>query len=99
MNKLFFEVVVCYDVQENRPRQRLFDSLKDLGLYSIQKSVFWGFVNNAEFKAIYREFKQHLNPKTDKAFVIKTSLKNSILTNGYGYIEGELPNWTEYETI
>ena len=99
MKTLFYEVIVCYDVENNKIRTKLFDALRDFGLIPIQKSVFWGHVNNAEYKAIFREFNQKLNSTTDKAFVVKTRLKAHLQKSGFGYNDYDLPEWKDYETV
>ncbi|MCT7468282.1 CRISPR-associated endonuclease Cas2 [Aliarcobacter cryaerophilus] len=38
---IFYEVLVSYDIEDNKNRKKLFEVLKDMGLNSIQKSVFW----------------------------------------------------------
>ena len=40
---IFYEVLVTYDIEDNKNRKKLFDKLKDMGLNSIQKSVFCPF--------------------------------------------------------
>ncbi len=37
---IFYEVLVSYDIEDNKNRKKLFEELKDMGLNSIQKSVF-----------------------------------------------------------
>ena len=60
--------LVCYDVADNKTRKRLFEYLKDLGLVSLQNSVFWGQLTRAEIAALRREAQKQLDPMTDKIF-------------------------------
>lgn len=42
--------------------------MKDLGLISIQKSVFYGDLNQAEFSAMKKVVLKMLDPESDKCF-------------------------------
>lgn len=82
--KLFFEVLVSYDIEDNKNRKKLFDTLKDMGLVSIQKSVFWGHLKMAEIKLLPNLFAKYCS-KTDKAFFVRADLSKEILNNSTGY--------------
>lgn len=56
--ELYSEVIVTYDVADNKNRKKLREGLLDIGLSDIQKSVFWGRVNKAERKAVTRLFQK-----------------------------------------
>lgn len=85
MNKsLRYEVLVSYDIENNKQRKKIFEQLKDIGLEPIQKSVFWGFLNKAEERAVYRLFAE-LNDGTDKAFLVRAKLGEVIGKYGLGY--------------
>lgn len=79
------EILVCYDISENRNRQRLYDCLKSIGLIPLQESVFWGFVRPAEQRQIEREIGKLLDTETDKAFIVPTNMRDAI---PFGYLEG-----------
>lgn len=81
---LYYEVLVTYDIEENKSRKKLFDELKDLGLVAIQKSVFWGHLKHAELKMLPHFFKKYC-ADGDKAFFVKAKLSNEIVHNGFGY--------------
>lgn len=99
MNKsLRYEVLVSYDVEDNKHRKKLFDQLKDVGLEPIQKSVFWGFLNKAEERAVYRLFK-NLNKETDKAFLVRAKLGNVIGKYGLGYQESDFQPPTSFDVL
>ncbi len=87
---LYTEVIVSYDVEDNKKRKKLFDALKDHGLVDIQKSVFWGRVLPAEKKAIYALFDKLLNKETDKAFIADIKLAEQIKAGSFGYGDGSL---------
>lgn len=83
--KLYNEVVVSYDVADTKQRTKLFNKLKDISLTSIQKSVFWGYLNKAEEDSVKRLLKTHC-AKTDKAFIARVKLSEQIQqNNSVGY--------------
>ena len=81
---LFYEVLVSYDIEDNKNRKKLFDELKDMGLTSIQKSVFWGNLKLAEIKILPYLFEKYCTG-CDKAFFVKANLSKEILKNSFGY--------------
>jgi CRISPR-associated protein Cas2 len=83
--KLYNEVMVCYDIEDNKIRTRLFGRLKDLGLRPIQKSVFWGHLNAAEERAVLRCFRDELDKATDRAFLVRAPLAEAAERNSFGY--------------
>ncbi len=88
--KLTREILVSYDIEDNRSRKKIYDGLKDIGLYPIQKSVFVGDVKTAEEKAVKRLLSQFLDKKTDKSFILCGQIIEQIKTTGIGYKEDEL---------
>jgi CRISPR-associated protein Cas2 len=99
VDKLYNENLVCYDVQDNKKRKKLFDTLKDIGLTSIQESVFWGYLNKAEETAVQRAFKKILDPKGDRAFIARVKLSGQIDKCGFGYDQTQLQKDKSYEII
>ncbi len=82
---LFHEVIVSYDVSDNKLRKKVLDALKDYGLFSIQKSVMWGEVNQAEERAI-RKFLGETLEKEDRAFLLRAgNASEQIQKFGFGY--------------
>ena len=99
MNKsLRYEVLVAYDIENNKQRKKLFEQLKDVGLEPIQKSVFWGFLNRAEERALYRLFEK-LDKETDKAFLVRAKLGTVIGKYGLGYQESDFQPPTSFEVL
>lgn len=82
---LYVRYLVCYDIAENRRRNKFFEFLKDLGLVSLQKSVFAGELNKAELTSLRRYVEQSLDEKTDKVFWLKTDISEHHLKAGIGY--------------
>lgn len=89
--KLYYEVIVAYDIANTKQRTKLFNKLKDISLIPIQKSVFWGHLNQAEENSVKRLLKIHC-VKTDKAFVARIQLAKQVNdNNSAGYDKGDFP--------
>jgi len=82
---LYHKYLVCYDIECNKARKKFFDELKGLGLMPLQKSVFWGQLNRAEYSALQRMAREKLNPEKDKCFWLPTSLTEADLKKAVGY--------------
>jgi CRISPR-associated protein Cas2 len=98
-NKLYQPILVCYDIEDNKVRKKFADTLKDMGLTSLQKSVFWGQLNKAELRSLKREADRLLNAKTDKAFWVKASLNAQNLAECIGYQDIRLLEPDGYEIL
>lgn len=92
------EVLVAYDLEDNKSRTKLFEKLKDLGLCPIQKSVMWGFLSQAEQSAVHRLFNEYLERKTDRAFLIRAELLNQ-RDNFVGVFPASLREECHHETL
>ena len=96
MNKIRREVLICYDVTNSKNRSALYEQLCDLGLRSIQKSVFWGFVNKAEKCLIDDLFKKYLDKTTDRGLLAFTNIAGSSENNYFGHRDDDFKEWDEY---
>lgn len=95
MKNLYHEVLVSYDIEDNRQRGKLFAALKDVALRPVQKSVFWGHVNRAEEQAVRRLLKEFC-AKDDKAFIVRACLSAQIAEKtSVGYCSDEFPSIPE----
>jgi len=99
MGKLHREILVCYDVECDKRRSKLFEALKDIGLRPIQKSVFWGDATRAEMKAIQREFKRLLDPHMDRAVVVDVHLRDSAARDAFGYSGADFPPMVDHHVL
>lgn len=81
--QLYFEVVVSYDIEDNKNRKSLYEDLKDLSLVPIQKSVFCGCLKQAELKILPHLFRRYCAAK-DRAFYVRARL-DELAKNGFGY--------------
>ena len=82
-------MLVCYDVEDDKARKKLADRLKDLGLEPVQKSVMWGFLNEAEEREVPRIFKELLKSGADRAVVLRSDLASEGGAAGFGYGPGD----------
>lgn len=82
---LYQRYMVCYDIVDNKTRTKFMNTLKDIGLFSIQKSVFIGELNQAELRSLIRYARKHLDASEDKVFWLPTSLDEQRLRKGVGY--------------
>jgi len=81
---MYTQIIVSYDISETKKRTKFFEELKDLGLFPIQKSVFWGYVLLSEKRIIKALFKKYCDIKTDKAFISNVLLDKD-MDNVFGY--------------
>lgn len=85
------EIIIAYDIENNKIRTQLFNDLKDIGMISIQKSVMWGRLLPADIKLAKRILASELNKKTDRAFILVSKLTEN--TEFFGLS----PNFEEYD--
>lgn len=67
------QYLICYDIEDNKNRTKLFEKLKDFGLLAVQKSVFYGELSKAEKLAI-KELLSKYCAKSDKAIIASVNL-------------------------
>lgn len=77
--------MVCYDIPDNKVRNRFASSLKDLGLVPLQKSVFYGDLKPAEVKALSKLAKDTLDDNDDRCFWFPCHLNTNTLSDCIGY--------------
>src|SRR5699024_12571256 len=74
-NSTFFPYTTLFrSIVDNKSRTRFMNTLKDLGLFSLQKSVFIGQLNAAELRSLKHYAYKNLNPREDKVFWLPTAL-------------------------
>lgn len=81
----YVKYLVCYDVPDDKVRKVLSESLKDIGLVPLQKSVFYGDLKPPEVKALAVFAKNHLDPNVDKCFWFPCHLEVEQMKNCVGY--------------
>lgn len=95
---MYSQIVVSYDIEDNKNRKKLFEELKDLGLRPIQKSVFWGYVMVSEKRVIKGLFKRYCNINSDKAFMVNATI-NKDLSSSFGYDEDDFKHPESFEIV
>lgn len=80
----YAKYLICYDVENNRKRKKLFDSLKDIGLVPIQKSVFYGDLKPPEFRDMKRSVTALLD-EGDRCLWIQCTLPAYLVRTCPGY--------------
>ncbi|UTJ05936.1 CRISPR-associated endonuclease Cas2 [Arcobacter roscoffensis] len=95
---MYTQIIVGYDISETKKRNKFFDELKDLGLVSIQKSVFWGYVLPSEKRVIKELFKKYCQIETDKAFIVNVTLDKD-LNDSFGYDNEDFSHPESFEIV
>lgn len=91
------QYLVCYDIADNRSRAKVADSLLNLGLLHIQKSVFWGFLSVAEINSIIAGADELLE-SADKLLVTPVNTRNKN-TRYLGHHGGTFTDWRDHASI
>lgn len=95
---MYSQVIVSYDISDTKKRNKFYEELKDIGLVSIQKSVFWGYVLVSEKRVIKELFKKYCDKKTDKAFMSNATIDKD-LKNSFGYSEDDFKHPESFEIV
>ncbi len=94
----YTQIIIAYDIADNKKRVKFYESLKDYGLKPIQKSVFWGYILPSERKSIIASYKDYCDDKSDKVIMVNTSLEQNI-PECFGYIKDLFRKPDDYEII
>ncbi|APF02004.1 TPA: CRISPR-associated endonuclease Cas2 [Legionella pneumophila] len=78
--RLYKEYIVSYDIRDNSIRRTIYERLKDIGLTPVQKSVFWGYLNEPEKRYLTNVLKKEL-AKQDTAFITPCKLTQEYEVN------------------
>jgi CRISPR-associated protein Cas2 len=95
---MYSQVIVSYDISNTKNRNKFFEELKDLGLVSIQKSVFWGYILISEKRVIKNLFEKYCEIETDKAFIANATLDKD-LNDSFGYDEDDFSHPESFEIV
>lgn len=99
MSHPYIEVLVAYDIEENKLRRKVHNLLRDYSLRPIQFSVFWGYLSPAEERAVQRALKEQLDSESDKALVLRVRLSKQIPTGSVGYCAQDFETLKNYELL
>ncbi len=80
----YTQVIIAYDIADNKKRNKFYDKLKDFGLLPIQKSVFWGYILPSERKSIISMYKEYCDMASDKVIMVNAALEQNI-QDCFGY--------------
>ena len=90
---MYSQVLVCYDIENDKKRRKLYEELKDLGLRPVQKSVFWGYLLQSEKRVVKYLLKKYCDKSTDRGFMVNANLdKNLEYSVGYSKDEFKKPD-------
>ena len=89
---IYVKYLVCYDISESKRRRKFVESLKDLGLVSLQESVFYGDLTGPEVGVLRKNVFRFLDKETDKCFWFPCSIPADTLRECFGY-----DNFSYYE--
>ena len=89
MATLYQNLLISYDIQDNRNRRKLATLLKDFGLTPLQKSVFYGYLNQAELRALIHEAQCLIDPETDSLFWQPTHIETLLQKRHIGKCPAE----------
>jgi len=84
------EVLISYDIEDNKTRTKLCNKLRDVGLITIQKSVMWGRLLPADIKLAKRILQTELE-SSDRAFLLVSKLTE------FGNFYGMAPEFEQYD--
>lgn len=96
MSQLRKEYLITYDIVQNKKRNNFFNILKNFGLISIQKSVFWGEMSHSEKLAVIREA-ENLFKQEDKLVITEVNFTQQKMI-AIGYSENQF-QINDYEFI
>lgn len=80
----YTQVIIAYDIADNKKRIKFYETLKDFGLLPIQKSVFWGYILPSERKSIISIYKEFCDIKSDNVIMVNAALEQNI-KDCFGY--------------
>ena len=80
----YTQVIIAYDIADNKKRIKFYETLKDFGLLPIQKSVFWGYILPSERKSIISIYKEFCDIKSDNVIMVNAALEQNI-QDCFGY--------------
>lgn len=96
---IYKKYLVCYDIENDKTRKKVFDLLKDLGLIHLQLSIFYGDLNKAEFNAMKYKIKTLLENSSDKCLWIRCDLNQQSIKDCVGYSNFSYIEPDGYESI
>lgn len=97
-NMNYTQVIIAYDIADNKKRNKFYEALKDFGLLPIQKSVFWGYLLPSERQSIISIYKDFCDIECDKIIMVNAALEQNI-NNCFGYTKEFFRKPDDYDII
>lgn len=94
----YTQVIIAYDIADNKKRIKFYETLKDFGLLPIQKSVFWGYILPSERKSIISIYKEFCDIKSDNVIMVNAALEQNI-QDCFGYSKEFFRKPDDYDII
>ena len=94
----YTQVIIAYDIADNKKRIKFYETLKDFGLLPIQKSVFWGYILPSERKSIISIYKEFCDIKSDNVIMVNAALEQNI-QDCFGYTKEFFRKPDDYDII
>lgn len=92
------EYLIAYDIEDNKIRTRVYKELLKYGLTAVQKSVFWGYLTNAELNSVKRYLQDRLK-QTDRVFITHSNFNSRGHHFFMGHAITDFQDWEETGVI
>ena len=96
--KLRQEYLVSYDIENTKTRTKVFNELRSTGLKPVQKSVFWGYLTNAELRSLHRYIKEAISVD-DRALITRTNFNSVGSSFLIGHDSEQFRDWEPCSVI
>ena len=86
-------ILIIYDISDNKVRNNIVRIAREYGLYRVQKSVFFGNINNNKMDEIILESKKVINFQADSVYIFpmcEKDFKKAKKTNGWKILKNML---------
>lgn len=80
------KVIIAYDIIENGVRNRIIEVLLEEGMMRIQKSVFFGEINEKKIKKLVKRVEGIIDKEIDSLYFFKLCEKDFSKVNYFGKI-------------
>lgn len=94
----YTQVLVAYDIANNKKRRKVYEGLKDIGLHPIQKSVFWGNIHLKDKENILDLYSKYCDSECDKVIMLNAPLSDNI-DYCFGYSKEEFAQPRMFEVL
>lgn len=78
------KVIIAYDIIDNKIRNKIIEILLEVGLIRIQKSIFFGEINEQKIKKIVKKIQDIIDKEKDSVYFFKMCEKDFTKMNYFG---------------